>query len=174
MPTTPDSLIYRDRVSGAFAEKVCAIAARLRLDANHLMAGMAFETGLTFSPSVRNPRSTATGLIQFMAYTAKRLGTTTTALAKMTPCEQLDYVERYFAPYAGRLTTVEDVYMAILWPKAVGKPLDYVLWRGADGAAYRVNRGLDLNADGAVTKAEAAAKVRRLYQQGLKARRVSR
>ncbi|MCA0268767.1 MAG: lytic transglycosylase [Bacteroidetes bacterium] len=167
MPATPDTLIYRDRVSEAFARKVCRIAATLDMDADHLMAGMFFETGGTFSPKVRNPRSSATGLIQFMNATALKLGTTTPKLAAMTAEDQLDYVEAYFRPYAGKLATVEDVYMAILWPRAVGKPSTYVLWKGADGAAYRVNAGLDLNKDGRVTKAEASARVRRIYLDGL-------
>jgi hypothetical protein len=58
------------------------------------------------------------------------------------------------------------MYMAILWPKAIGKPLDHVLW--AKGApAFAVNRGLDLDKNGVVTKREASAKVRLLYAEGM-------
>ena len=92
------------------------------------MAAMAFESAETFSPSVRNRLSGATGLIQFMPSTAQRLGTTTDALAAMTPEKQLDYVSRYFSPYSGRLGTIEDVYMVILWPKAVGASNDTALF----------------------------------------------
>jgi hypothetical protein len=128
---------------------------------------MAFETGRTFSPSVRNPQSSATGLIQFMAATARDLGTTTDDLARMTAEEQLGYVQAYFAPYRGHLPTLADVYMAILWPAAVGKPDDFVLW--ANGApAYHANKGLDVDRDGQVTKGEAAAKVAALLAEGLR------
>jgi hypothetical protein len=48
------------------------------------MACMAFEKGETFSPCVKNPGSSATGLIQFMSSTAKSLGTTTNDLCKMS------------------------------------------------------------------------------------------
>ena len=48
--------------------------------------------------------------------------------------------------------------MAVLWPAAVGKKEDYVLFE-AGTAAYRQNDGLDLNEDGAITKAEATQKV---------------
>ena len=86
------------------------------------MAAMAFETGRDkFSASSVNRISGATGLIQFMPSTAIGLGTTTAALAAMTAEDQLEYVERYFKPYRNRLNTLEDLYMAILWPIAVGK-----------------------------------------------------
>jgi hypothetical protein len=49
--------------------------------------------------------------------------------------------------------------MAILWPAAVGKSNDYVLF-SSPSKAYEQNKGLDLNKDGNITKAEAAAKVR--------------
>ncbi len=167
-------LIFADHpaIDWAFHERVAQIAQHLGLEADYLMACMAFETGLTFSPSVKNPRSTATGLIQFMSFTAKNLGTSTRALAKMTALEQLDYVEKYFAPWKGRLRTLEDVYMAILWPKAIGRDLDYALFdRDADTSrAYAVNKGLDTNRDGRVTKREAASKVRRLYDRGVRER----
>lgn len=40
-----------------------------------------------------------------------------------------------------------DVYMVTLYPKAVGKSNDYVLFeQGSD--AYNKNKGLDLNGDG--------------------------
>jgi hypothetical protein len=58
------------------------------------MAAMAFETGETFSPSIKNKASGATGLIQFMRSTAKGSGTTTAALAEMTAVDQLDFVEK--------------------------------------------------------------------------------
>jgi hypothetical protein len=58
-------------------------------------------------------------------------------------------VERYFEPQATRLKTLSDVYMAILWPRAVGKPEDYVLY------------------DNGITKAEAAARVQQALEQGL-------
>jgi hypothetical protein len=110
--------------------------------------------------------SSGTGLIQFMASTAKGMGTTTAALASMSALEQLDWVEKYFQPYKGRMKTLEDLYMAILWPAAVGKEPGYVLFR--DGTlAYTQNDGLDENKNGQITKQEAAAKVRETLNAGL-------
>lgn len=135
------------------------------------MACMAFETGpkSRFLPNARNAAgSSGTGLIQFMAATAKSLGTTTAALAAMSAVEQLDWVEKYFQPYKGKLKTLDDLYMAILWPAAVGKELDYVLFRKGT-LAYTQNAGLDSDGSGTITKYEAAAKVRETLAIGLKA-----
>lgn len=159
-------LAWGRKVSEEFKLRVIEISRDLGVDPNYLMAAMAFETGETFSPSVKNPKSTATGLIQFMAATARNLGTTTEALAAMTVEEQLLWVRKYFWPYRGRLKTLSDVYMAILYPKAIGKPESYILFpRGVP--AYAANRGLDVNHDGAVTKAEAAGKVQAKLEKGL-------
>lgn len=133
--------------------------------ANWLMAAMAFESGETFSPSIKNAAgSGATGLIQFMPSTAKGLGTTTSDLAKMSAVGQLFYVEQYFKPYAKRIASLPDMYMAILLPKYIGQPDSSVLFSG--GIAYRQNSGLDTNKDGLVTKLEASAKVSEKFLKG--------
>ena len=162
-------LAWGKKLTGEERRLVRVMCARLGVEPDFMMAAMAFETGETFSPSVRNPVSSATGLIQFMASTAKALGTSVEALAGMTFAEQLVWVEKYFTPWKGRLVSLEDVYMAILWPAAVGKPLDYVLFAKADSKrrrAYLANAGLDVNYDGKITKAEAAGKVRAKLVKG--------
>lgn len=135
--------------------------------ANWLMACMAFETGETFSPSIKNAAgSGATGLIQFMPATARGLGTTDLQLANMSAVDQLDYVEKYFRPYASRIKTMADMYMAILAPAHIGKPDDYVLYD--TGLAYKLNAPLDINKDGAITKEEAAGFVAIKLKKGLR------
>lgn len=144
-----------------FMLKVQLVCSNLGINPDWLMACMAFESGGTFSPSVRNRAgSGAVGLIQFMPSTARNLGTSTDALAAMTRVQQLDYVNLYMASYRGRMQTLADVYMAILYPLAIGKPDTYVLFSEMQTVtAYQENKGLDLNCDGVVTKAEASAKV---------------
>ena len=156
------------RVSPAFKTKVIGICAHLQCDPSHLMSAMAFETGETFSPSIKNKVSGATGLIQFMRSTAKGLGTTLEALAAMTAVDQLDFVARHFESKRGRMKTLSDVYMAILFPVAVGKAEAHVLFK-APSKAYEQNKGLDANKDGEVTKGEAAAKVQAKLVKGLAA-----
>lgn len=156
-------------VNQQFLCAVIAMCERLKTDPNWMMGCMAFETGpkARFLPSARNQAgSSGTGLIQFMANTAKALGTTVERMAAMTQLEQLIYVEIYFKPYIGKLNSLEDLYMAILWPAAVGKPNDYVLFREGT-LAYTQNKGLDKNQDGVITKGEASATVRETYQMGL-------
>lgn len=156
-------------VSAEFKQKTVGIAERLSMDPDHLMGIMAFESGGTFSPSVKNPDSGATGLIQFIPSTARGLGTSLDALAKMTAVEQLDYVEHHLGPLKGRLNNLEDAYMAVLLPSAAGKPNDYVLFKKGT-RAYEQNSGLDTDHDDQITKGEAAGKVRERFQEGLKLR----
>jgi Peptidase_C39 like family/Transglycosylase SLT domain len=149
-----------ERTDRPFRLKVKEIAGRLAIDPNWLMACMSFESGGTFSPSIRNAAgSGATGLIQFMPTTARALGTSTGALARMSAVDQLDWVEKYFLPYKGKVRSLEDCYMAILWPAAIGKGNNFLLFRGGT-VAYRQNSGLDSNRDGKITAGEAASKVR--------------
>jgi hypothetical protein len=166
-----EPLAWGAKLSEEFRGKVRDIATTLSCDPNYLCAAMAFETGETFSPSIRNRLSGATGLIQFMPKTAERLGTTTDALSQMTAEQQLDYVKKYMEPYSGRLSRIEDVYMAILWPSAVGKANDTVLMSRESSSpgnrkAYEQNQGLDRDSDGKITKEEAAEPVRRKLSKG--------
>lgn len=168
-------LAWGAKVSPEFRDKVRAISGRLGCDPDDLMSCMAWESGRSFSPSKKNMAgSGATGLIQFMPATAKALGTSTAALATMSAVQQLDWVEKYFQPYKGRLATLADLYMAILWPLGVGKPMEYVLWDKRNRpTTYRQNAGLDINHDGAITKAECAAKLYGLKAEGLRPENVA-
>lgn len=161
-------------VSQEFKDKVQWIVDQLGMPqeggADNMMSCMAWESNGTFSPKVKNMAgSGATGLIQFMPKTAIGLGTTVAALAAMTAVEQLDYVYKYFLPFRGKLNNLSDVYMAILYPIAVGKPENYVLFdRDTKPIAYRQNGGLDFNRNGQITKHEAAAKVYAKLAEGAK------
>ncbi len=169
-PSDAIALAWGARVSDEFRTKVCAIATNLGVDPNFLMACIAFETGQTFSPSKRNPVSSATGLIQFLSSTALSLGTTVAALAAMPAEAQLDFVEKYLLPKKGQLHTLADVYMQILLPAAVGKPNDFVLFsKEKNMETYNANKGLDLNGDGKVTKSEATSRVATMLALGLQA-----
>jgi len=150
-----------EKTSDAFKTKVIQIASDLKVNPNFLTAVMSFESGESFSPSVKNAAgSGAVGLIQFMPATAKGLGTTTAALAAMTAEEQLDFVAKYFKQFKKPLLTIEDVYMAVLMPSAIGKGSDFVLFR-KPSTAYNQNKGLDINQDGEITVGEAADRVRK-------------
>ncbi|MFS8146450.1 DUF2272 domain-containing protein [Rhizobium sp. BR 249] len=163
---TATVIAWGKKVSAEFRARIVAIADRLSCDPSHLMAAMAFETGESFSPSKTNPYSNATGLIQFMPKTAISLGTTIHLLAQMSAVQQLEYVEKYMSPFSGKMHSLSDVYMAILYPKAVGKPEAQVLFSQGT-PAYTQNAGLDTNDDGVVTKGEATSKVQAMLAKGL-------
>lgn len=91
------------------------------------------ESGLTFEADEMNPSSGAVGLIQFMPNTARMLGTSTAALARMSPITQMQYVQQYLDRVrtgnwvdgtAGARTTPvtldtpQAVYMAVFFPAA--------------------------------------------------------
>lgn len=165
------NMAWGKKVSETFKQRVAWIAKELRMPvdgADWLMSCMAFESAETFRSDVRNAAgSGATGLIQFMPATAKGLGTTTALLALMTPEDQLNFVYKYFEPFKGRLNSLGDVYMAILWPAGVGKPDDWVLWeKGSRPTTFRQNSGLDVNNDKRITKGEAVSKVRAKLTRG--------
>ncbi len=163
--SSPDGFDYNrirgvegnERVTPEFLRRTEQIATKLGCKPEDLMAVMSFETGGSFDPAQPNMAGgSARGLIQFMPDTARGLGTTSEALTRMTPVQQLDYVEKYFGN--GRYTTVEGLYSKVLAGHAVNDP-DGVLFREGT-RAYRANRGVDINRDGLVTAGEAAAKVR--------------
>lgn len=87
-------------------------------------------------------------------------------LAKMSAVEQLDYVYKYFKPYTGKIHNIQDAYMVVFMPIAVGKSNDFILGIKDSseklggisyGLIYKQNSGLDINKDGKITKEEAAS-----------------
>lgn len=162
-------IAWGSKVSPKFRERVLWIADALDCHPSDLMACMAWESGETFSPGIKNAAgSGATGLIQFMPATAKALGTTTAHLSELSAEDQLRYVYEYFKPYAGRLHNLGDVYMAILWPKGVGQPDSYVLFdRAKTPTTFRQNAGLDVDHNGAVTRAECLVKINQKLAKGM-------
>lgn len=169
-PAAQRQICWGARVSVKFKMGVLWIEEQLGIPADYQMPCVAFETGGTFSPSVKNHAgSGAVGLIQFMPKTAKGWGLTTADLAAMDAVKQLSYVYHYFAAFGNDLShwSLEDVYMAILYPPAIGKPLDWALPWKYGSIAYRQNAGLDLNKDHVICKAEAAAGVRQRYNLGM-------
>ena len=155
-----------------FRDRIFWIAEELQMPKttgpSDLMSCIAWESAETFSADIKNAAgSGATGLIQFMPTTAAGLGTSTAALARMTPEDQLNYVFKYFRPWKGKLKNLGDLYMAILWPLGVGKSDSFVLWeKGQRPTTYRQNAGLDVNRDAKITRGEAVSKVLQKVAKG--------
>lgn len=147
-----------EKTSDAFLQEVVRLSARQNLDPGWLLAVMARETAGTFDPAIRNPKGSATGLIQFTRQTARSLGTTVEALAAMSQVEQLVYVERFFAPHAkrnlNRMRPV-DTYLAVFAPAHIGKPLSSVVY-ASPSKEYTANAGLDYDKTNAIEVSDVA------------------
>jgi hypothetical protein len=90
----------------------------------------------------------------------------------MTSVEQLDYVAKYFSlpgvQAVGRVAHLTDLYLAIVYPAAIGRSGAYVLFDNKHNpTTYNQNKGLDLNHDGKVTVAEVAQILNAQLQAGL-------
>lgn len=159
-------------VPAAGVEKYQAWLAHWGKPANnvsYILSCNALETGRTFNPGIRNPKSGAVGLIQFMPKTtAPDLGTTADALAKMTFVEQQDYVFKYFEKYGyiKKCKTLEDYYLSIFMPKLVGKsPDEVVASRGS--LTYSQNSGFDIGNKGYYTVGDIASAINQFYWDGM-------
>lgn len=147
-----------------FDGKLDKIAKELGVSKSDLIAIMKLESGV--NPQAVNRMSGATGLIQFMPKTAASLGTTTQELYNMSAVDQLDYVYKYFKMVGVKPgMNLQDLYMAVFMPAAMGKGPDHVLGQkgapGFSGKVYSQNSGLDKNKDGVITVADATQSVSR-------------
>ncbi len=102
-----------------FVNKVQAISDRQGIKADWLMIVMAFETGRKFNTGSHG--NGAYGLIGFRSATAAELGTSVTALAKMSALVQLDYVEKYLVRWnvKSKVNSFTDLYITIFTPAYV-------------------------------------------------------
>lgn len=146
-----------------FLAKVNTVATNVGVSDEDLLRVIQFETGGSFAPDQKAGTSSAIGLIQFMPDTATDLGTTSKDLALLTRVQQMDFVEKYLSRFKGRMQDFGDLYMAVHFPAAVGKDDDYVVYSKdheykGRRKAYQANKGMDVNKDGKVTKAEAIAR----------------
>jgi len=146
-----------------FLDKTKAISERIGCDYRDLLAVMNSESGL--NAAARNPNGGATGLIQFMPATARMLGTTTEELTRMSPTQQLDYVEKFFntikkqAGMDGKRLSGADLYSLVFLP---GRANRSVLTQQGENF-YSANRGLDLDRNGDISKQDLARRVASCY-----------
>lgn len=132
------------------------VAARLAVSPTWLYNLIQFES--RWSPTAKNPRTSARGLIQFVDSTAKDLGYADSAdLVDENPTREaqlLGPVYNYLKQYAP-FSTEQSLYMAVFYPRArnwppnqpfpakvqavnpgIKTPMDYVSWvRRLAGAA---------------------------------------
>lgn len=140
-----EELIKENR--DAFVNKVIEISKYLKVKPEHLMFLMWVETAHTLDHRIQNKTTKATGLIQFMPSTAVWLGTTINALQMMSNVEQLEYVKKHLSLFRGKYIDYVDLYCAIFYPAAVGKPDSYRITRdivAKQNPIYDLNKDLDI------------------------------
>jgi len=170
-PSPPGAIAWGAKVSPEFKKRVIEICNELGIVPDYLMACIAFETGETFRPDIKNKTSGAIGLIQFTGPAVEMLGTTKKELEKMSATEQLEYVRKYFLRYKGKIKSLEDIYMVILCPAAVGKGPAGTVYKKDDlkhPEYYDQNKGLDKSPqDGVIAVSECSVVLNAKYKKGL-------
>ncbi len=155
-------------LSDAFFRELKVICQRLQCDPEDLLAVMVSESDV--NPAAQNPRGKATGLIQFMPNTLRGLGWTSgpDEFAKLTAEQQLPYVERYYRPYIGRLTSSGRLYQATFMPATLKNSDESTVLAGANGPRYKAyaqNKGLDINKDGVITVSDLTARINKVRER---------
>ncbi len=148
-----------------FRAKTVQVADAVQTDPGFLLAQMRFESG--FDPRAQNPHG-AVGLIQWIPSEARKAGYEPAALRELPALSQLDLVQKYYAPWTGRLKSVEDVSLATFTGgPGIGKGDDFVLY-AADSPdehsrkAYEQNKSMDRGSKGWITVGDATVGPRSL------------
>lgn len=153
-----------------FRVSLVGMGERLQIHPSWLLAVMFHESRL--NPAALNFRgSGATGLIQFMGPALKdinqRLGTKyyLSHIKAMDAVTQLHLVEEYYRMVQeryGSISNFTDAYLAVLYPRAIGKSPDHVLF-ARPSRSYHQNSGLDINKDGRVTVGDISGRLYRMF-----------
>lgn len=130
-------------------ERLVQIASRNGWDPNWLAAAISHESG--WQPKAKNSTSSASGIMQWTAATAKGLGTTTEAIRRMSVYEQLPLVETFFRSASGGRPIRKTDFLALAMGAAACPELEDAceLYR-AGSAGAKANPNYQ-NAEGAIT-----------------------
>lgn len=140
-----DKPLLKDNV----AKAILWGANELGINPNYLASVISFETGGTFSTNARNPKSSGTGLIQFMDYVdgksdGRYYGMTRNQFGALSHMEQMPYVVKYFREKGLKKgASLGDVYDAVT---------GYGYKKGTK--AYNLNKVWDTNQNGIIEKGE--------------------
>lgn len=108
---------YKGKDKKTFLEAVNKYAEKLQIPADWLMAVMYSESSL--NPQSKNDLGYV-GLIQFGEATRKDLGVTKEKILGMNGTSQMEYVYKYFSPFAerGLINEFTDLYLITFYPNA--------------------------------------------------------
>lgn len=158
-----------DKLSGAQLRSLAKAAKEIGVPVDWLATIISFESAGSFSPSKLNAAgSGAFGLIQFLPSTAANMlgGTKTDAAARgrsMSFDEQLTrMVVPYFKSFATKFNSLQDLYLAVFYPRAMNKPDTFVIG-STPSQTYELNAGLDKSRKGYITRADVTHAITQHY-----------
>lgn len=163
MPLVYENLVKDNKT--AFIAKVKKVSSNLGIDPNWLMVVMKNESGI--SPTEPNPIG-CVGLIQFCSTTPAHLGTSKSALLSMSNVQQLDYVEKFYKPKAGKYDDFTDLYLYAFLPIMFDEPDSKVIPEKYYSANNLINRA-DFDKDKKVTVGEWRRATRALFPKDAQA-----
>lgn len=135
-----------------FVDTVKFYAKKLGVPYTWLLAITSHESENT--ATAKNPYSSATGILQFTKSTAKLLGTSISAIKKMSRIQQVRYVYKYFMigkEKYGNYNSLTQMYIFALLPNQTpyhNKPYHVLMKKG--DSYYAGNSGLDTDNNGSV------------------------
>lgn len=144
------------------------VAGKLGVPPNWLAAVINFETAGTWNPQIKNPNSSARGLIQFLDATAKRMGYES-ALDLVTKHPTIESqlrgpVLKYFLGIAPKFKSKQDLWFAVFLPRYRSSPHDTVIY-AEDPAKQAVFRRAN---PGVVTVGDYYRKLENLFEKSQK------
>jgi len=148
------------KLSKESCQQINEISKRLKISPENLKGLIYSES--SGNPHAVNPKSGATGLIQFMPKTAQGLGITTAQLKNMTAEQQLPYVEKYLASAkrkagfgANDQLSAGQLYALVFMPAKAKQSA----MCSAGTKAYAWNKGLYKNHDGVISIGELGTRI---------------
>ena len=145
----------------SFTLEVEKTAQKLNLRTEWLMALIDSESEFNMLGKNRKG-SGAFGLLQWMPSTFEEMDIDKVSTS---PLRQLKYVEQYLnlqQKRFGNFDNFTDLKLSVLYPRAVNKSNNFVLYQKPNRAYYQ-NKGLDWNKDGRVTVGDIEGKMKRRY-----------
>jgi len=118
--------------------------------------------------SAHNPHGSASGIVQMIDSTAKAMGTSAEELRHMTASEQLPFAFKYWNQYKDKIKQPSDLYIANMYPAALGKSDDYAIGTDQQSRAKlaKLNPAIDVDKDQQITVGE----IRRWFDPSYKSK----
>lgn len=139
------------KLSNDKARTISRVANNIGVDPNDLASIISFETSGTFNPDIKNPKSSATGLLQFMRGSGGKKGSyygmSREEFGSLSFDEQMKYVEKYYKDRGfdgSKKRSLADAYTAVT---------GYGYKEGSK--EYELNKVWDTDGNGVISKGEA-------------------